>query len=67
MSNFVTGAIIVNQTNRVVRIGSLEIPFHEEMTGKNMTTINGRCYIDGFELVDGKWKKTFKSWWYKTF
>ncbi|KXY51505.1 hypothetical protein CN357_21215 [Bacillus cereus] len=67
MGAFCGGTVIVNQTDRVVVSGSSVIPFHKEMKGQNITTINGRCYIDGFELVNGKWKKTFKAWWHKTF
>lgn len=30
--------------------------------------INGKVYIDGYELMkDGQWKKTIKAFWYKYF
>jgi hypothetical protein len=37
------------------------------MKGNNSTQINGKVYIDGYELVDGKWTKTLKALWYKIF
>lgn len=28
----------------------------------NITTINGKVYIDGYEFKNGKWKKTLRAW-----
>lgn len=60
-------SIIIRQKERIVILGKEVIPFHEKMTGRSITTINGKSYIDGFELVDGKWKRTFTALWYKIF
>jgi hypothetical protein len=65
MSVMVSGAVSINSKDRIVVIGDKVIPFHEKMTGNNMTTINGKCYIDGFELINGNWKRTFRALWYK--
>ena len=35
--------------------------------GRNLTMINNKVYIDGYETVNGKWKKTLKALWYKWF
>jgi hypothetical protein len=35
--------------------------------GHNSTVINGKVYIDGYELIDGKWKKTLRALWYRWF
>ena len=35
--------------------------------GHNSTIINGRVYLNGYELTNGKWRRTFKSLWYKWF
>lgn len=35
--------------------------------GNNVTVINGKVYIDGYELINGKWKRTIKALWYKLF
>lgn len=34
---------------------------------KNVTTINSKVYIDGYEFIDGQWKKTLKALWHKWF
>lgn len=59
--------VFVNQKNRTVVSGSHCVSFHPKMTGKSITTINGKCYIDGFELVEGEWKRTFWAMWHKFF
>jgi hypothetical protein len=56
--------IFVNSVTRVVVTGSEVVQFHKRMTGRSVTTINGTCYIDGFELVNGKWKRTFWAIWH---
>ena len=33
----------------------------------NITTINGKVYIDGYEFKNGKWKKTLRAWWHLWF
>ena len=35
--------------------------------GHNSTIINNKIYIDGYELVNGKWKRTLKALWHKWF
>ena len=35
--------------------------------GRNITTINGKTYIDGYEYKKGKWRKTFKALFHKYF
>ena len=35
--------------------------------GRNSTIINNKIYIDGYELVNGKWKRTLKALWHKWF
>lgn len=67
MGAFMDGGVIVNQDKRVVIIGDKVIPFHEKMTGMSITTINKRCYIDGYEYKNGKWKKTLMGLWHKMF
>lgn len=64
---FMSGAVMINQKERTVVSGSYVVSFHPKMTGKSITTINGNCYIDGYELVKGEWKKTFWALWHKYF
>lgn len=35
--------------------------------GRNTTVINGKVYIDGYEFVNGEWKKTLMGLWHKWF
>lgn len=35
--------------------------------GRNSTIINNKVYIDGYKLVNGKWKKTLRALWHKLF
>lgn len=60
--------VIVNQSKKVVIIDGEVVPFHPKMNGRSITTINDKkCYIDGYELIDGKWKRTFLATWHKFF
>lgn len=67
MGAFCNGTVFVNSKERVVVMGSQVVPFHKNMRGNNITTINGKCYIDGYELVKGKWKRTFWALWHLIF
>jgi len=33
----------------------------------NVSIINNRVYVDGYEYKNGTWKKTFAAWWHKYF
>lgn len=33
----------------------------------NVSIINNRVYVDGYEYKNGTWKKTFAAWWHKCF
>lgn len=35
--------------------------------GHSSTIINDKVYLNGYELVNGKWKKTLKAFWYNLF
>ena len=67
MGAFTSGAVIVNSNERTVVVGKYVVSFHPKMTGNSITTINGKCYIDGYELVEGKWKRTFWGLYHKLF
>jgi hypothetical protein len=63
----IDGVISVSQRNKTITIGDKVYPFPKGMTGYSVATINNKSYIDGFELVNGEWKKTLKAFWYKYF
>ena len=33
----------------------------------NITTIDGKVYIDGYEFKNGKWRKSMRAWWHLWF
>lgn len=35
--------------------------------GHNSTIIDNKVYIDGYEFVNGRWKKTLRALWHKWF
>ena len=35
--------------------------------GHNSTIINNKVYLNGYELVNGQWKKTLRALWHKWF
>ena len=35
--------------------------------GHNSTIINNKVYLNGYELVNGEWKKTLRALWHKWF
>lgn len=36
-------------------------------SGHNSTIVNNKVYLNGYELINGQWKKTLKALWYKWF
>ncbi|WP_456282892.1 hypothetical protein [Bacillus sp. JZ34] len=54
------GAVVDSQ-KRVVVINGRVIPFHPEMKGESITMVDGKPFIDGYELKRGKWKKTLRA------
>ena len=49
---------ISDSTKRITIINGVEYPWIKGMRGNNTTQINERTYIDGYELKNGKWKRT---------
>ena len=44
-----------------------EYKLPEKCNENNLTTVNGRVFIDGYEFRNGKFKKTLRAWIYKHF
>ena len=61
------GGVIVLQNQRKVIMNNIEYDMPKGMRGNNVATINGKSYIDGFELINEEWKRTLKALWYKMF
>ena len=50
---------ITDSSRRVTIINGIEYPWAKGMRGRSVSQINGKSYIDGYELIDGEWKRTF--------
>ena len=55
-----TGPVIIG--NRVCIAGQ-ELP-PAPGNNRNITVINNKVYINGYEWKDGEWKRTLKAMWY---
>lgn len=62
------GISSITDSNRgITIINGVEYPWVKGMKGNSMTQINGKIYIDGYELKNGEWKKTLLALYYKIF
>lgn len=59
--------VIVIGNERFAYIDGKKVPFHPNMRGNNVTTVDNKVYIDGFEYKNGKWKRTLKGFFHKWF
>ena len=63
---------IISSNSRVVVIGN-EVMINGvklppcPAKGHNSTIINNKVYLNGYEFVNGKWKKTLIALWHKWF
>jgi hypothetical protein len=42
-------------------------PPHFKSNNHNVTTVDNRLYINGYEWKNGKWKRTFAALWHLIF
>lgn len=59
------GVVIIE--NEVTINGVKMPPCPGKGRGYSSTIIGNKVYLNGYELVNGKWKKTLKALWYKWF
>lgn len=60
MNKYLMGPVIIN--NRVCIAGQ-ELP-PAPGDNRNITVINNKVYINGYEWKDNQWKRTLKAMWY---
>lgn len=60
-------SVIIDSRRRLVIINATEYPFKNEMKGSNATQINEKVYIDGYQLINGRWKRTLRALWHFIF
>lgn len=65
MSNIQIGNNTVVIVNRVI-INGVELP-PCPAKGYCSTIINNKVYIDGYEFVNGEWKRTLRALWHLWF
>jgi len=59
---------ISDSVKRVTIVNGVEYPWVKGMRGRSSATINGRVFMDGFELdKNGKWKRTLRALWHLIF
>ena len=55
-----------NLTECSIVVNGVKLP--QPPTGAyNVTMINDKVYIDGYEFKNGEWKKTLRAWWHLWF
>lgn len=60
--------LLMIQNNRIYIDGEwIEVPKQFKNTGLNVTQHDGRLFINGFELVGCKWKRTLAAIWHYLF
>lgn len=65
MANTVCSNGVIVYVNRVQIDGKKLPPCPTK--GKNITILNRKVYIDGYEFKNGKWKRTFRALWHLWF
>lgn len=45
----------------------IELPKHSLNSGLNITQHNNKLYINGYEQIDGKWRRTLAAIWHYLF
>lgn len=60
------GSTVMMNGDKVI-INGVEYPKPGSKRCSNSTIINGKVYINGYELKNGKWKKTLRAIYHKYF
>lgn len=65
--NVATKIIVVTYEDLVFINGEPAPLCPSKRKNHNTTVIDGKVYIDGYELKNGKWKRTLKALWHLWF
>ena len=69
IQNAVIGRTIINETvitDNEIYINGVKMPPCPGK-GHNSTIIDGRVFLNGYELIDGKWNRTLRALWHRWF
>lgn len=58
---------IIEVRNGEIRINNKNADFPKPFTHASITQIDGKLYVNGFEWVKGKWKRTLPAMWHYLF
>lgn len=53
----------INTTSKGAFIDDVFVPYKKGMKGNSVSIINGKVYVDGHEMKNGKWKMTLIGIW----
>lgn len=66
-SNGKQNVSIVYIKNRKIIKNKKEYDIPKHIRGNNVTQINGEIFIDGYEFINGQFKRTLKALWHLFF
>ena len=52
---------IVNTREKWIKINGIRYPFPKKIKGHSISQIDNHIFIDGYEFIDGKFKRTWKA------
>ena len=52
--------------DRIV-VNGVTIQNPPKFKANSVTIVDSRLFVDGYEYINGKWKRTLKALWYKLF
>ena len=57
----------IDSKNDKLIVNGKEIKFPKKRYSHRINQVNNHLYVDGYELVNGKWKRTLKAVLYQLF
>ena len=58
---------IVNSREKWIEINGVRYKFPKRVKGHSISQINNHIFIDGYEFVNGRFKRTLKALWHLFF
>ena len=52
---------IVNTREKWIEINGVRYPYPKKIKGHTVSQIDNHIFIDGYEFIDGKFKRTWKA------
>lgn len=64
--NYIQNCIITGNGEIIIN-GVKMPPCPKRDNNSTITMVNNKIYLNGYELVNGQWKKTLRALWHKWF